>query len=150
MINLCAPAIIYLIFCITQILIDTFKGLYNTAFIKIIVTIMVTFLLNILCEQGLGFVSWIIVFIPFILMTVIVSMILYIFSLDASTGSINYKYDIKNSQDIHIDKTIDALEYINTIKPNNYQYMVPNSKVNNSIVVYETIPTGSSSPAYQS
>ena len=37
MINLCPPAIIYLIFSITQILIDTFKGLYNTAFIKFII-----------------------------------------------------------------------------------------------------------------
>ena len=86
MINLCAPAIIYLIFSVTQILIDTFKGLYNTAFMKVIVTVMVTLLLNILCEKGLSVVSWIIVFIPFILMTVIVSMLLYIFGLDAATG----------------------------------------------------------------
>ena len=71
MINLCPPAIIYLIFSITQILIDTFKGLYNTAFIKFIVMVMITLLLNILCQSGLGTISWIIVFIPFILMTVI-------------------------------------------------------------------------------
>ena len=79
MINLCAPAIIYLIFSITQILIDTYNGMYNTAIMKTIVTIMVTLLLNILCEKGFSVVSWIIVFIPFILMTVIVSMLLYIF-----------------------------------------------------------------------
>lgn len=90
MINLCAPAIIYLIFSITQILIDTFKGLYNTALIKFIVMIMITLLLNILCQSGLGVISWIIVFIPFILMTVIVSMLLYIFGLNASTGKLNY------------------------------------------------------------
>ena len=88
--NLCAPAIIYLIFSITQILIDTFKGLYNTAFIKFIIMIMITLLLNILCQSGLGTISWIIVFIPFILMTVIVSMLLYIFGLNASTGTLNY------------------------------------------------------------
>jgi len=92
MINLCAPAIIYLIFSITQILIDTFKGLYNTAFIKTIVATMVTLLLNILCSQGLSVVSWIIVFIPFILMTVIVSILLYVFGLDATTGKLNYKH----------------------------------------------------------
>ena len=90
MINLCAPAIIYLIFSITQILIDTFKGLYNTALIKFIIMIMITLLLNILCQSGLGVISWIIVFIPFILMTVIVSMLLYIFGLNASTGTLNY------------------------------------------------------------
>jgi len=93
MVKLCAPAIIYLIFSVTQILIDTIKGLYNTALMKGVVTFMVTILLNILCERGLGVVSWIIVFIPFILMTVIVSMLLYIFGLDAATGRLNYKCD---------------------------------------------------------
>ena len=90
MISLCPPAIIYLIFSITQILIDTFKGLYNTALIKFIIMIMITLLLNILCQSGLGVISWIIVFIPFILMTVIVSMLLYIFGLNATTGTLNY------------------------------------------------------------
>ena len=89
MLNLCAPAIIYLLFSITQILIDTFNGTYNTAIMKSIVAFVITILLNILCEKGLGFVSWIIVFIPFIFMTVIVSMLLYIFGLDEATGKMN-------------------------------------------------------------
>lgn len=88
--QLCAPAIIYLIFSITQILIDTIKGLYNTALMKVIVMIMVTFLLQILCKRGLNVISWIIVFVPFILMTVIVSLLLYFFGLNSSTGKINY------------------------------------------------------------
>ena len=57
---------------------------------KIIVASMITLLLNILCKQGLSVVSWIIVFIPFILMTVIVSILLYAFGLDAATGKIDY------------------------------------------------------------
>ena len=97
MISLCGPAIIYLIFSVTQIIIDVFKGLYNTAFMKAIVMVMVTLLLNILCEKGLSVVSWIIVFIPFIMMTVVVSMLLYIFGLNASTGSINYKCNNSNT-----------------------------------------------------
>jgi hypothetical protein len=91
MIKLCPPAIIYLVFSLTQIIIDTIKGLYNTALFKVVVMVMITFLLNILCEGGLGVISWIIVFIPFILMTVIVSMLLYVFGLDAATGTLNYK-----------------------------------------------------------
>lgn len=86
--RLCPPALIYVVFSTTQIIIDTFKGLYNTAFMKFIVMIMCTLLLNALCENGMGIISWIIVFIPFILMTVIVSMLLYIFGLDIATGSI--------------------------------------------------------------
>lgn len=104
MVKLCTPAIIYLLFSFTQILIDTFKGLYNTALIKIIVMVMVTYLLQILCDRGLNIVSWIIVFIPFILMTVIVTMILYIFGLDASTGTVNYRCKDSKDNNIHIDK----------------------------------------------
>ena len=94
--QLCAPAIIYLIFSITQILIDTFKGLYNTAFMKTIVMIMVTFLLQILCKSGLNIISWIIVFIPFIFMSVIVSLLLYFFGWNASTGKLNYSCKSQN------------------------------------------------------
>jgi len=90
MIELCPPALIYLIFSATQIIIDIFKGLYNTAFFKFIVMIMITFLLNALCQGGLSIISWFIVFIPFILMSVIVTMLLYVFGLDVATGKFNY------------------------------------------------------------
>jgi len=89
MIQLCPPAIIYVIFSTTQILIDTFNGLFNAALMKTIVMLMVTFLLQILCESGLNVISWIIVFIPFILMTTIVSVILYVFGLDIATGKLS-------------------------------------------------------------
>ena len=86
--NLCAPALIYMIFSLTQIIIDTFKGLYNTAFFKSIVMMLVTFLLNALCESGMGVISWLIVFIPFIFMTLIVTILLYVFGLDEATGTL--------------------------------------------------------------
>jgi len=89
MINLCTPAIIYLIFSITQMLIDILKGLYNTAIMKLIVTVMVTLLLQILCQQGLNVVSWIIVFVPFILTTVVVTILLYTFGLDVAKGKLH-------------------------------------------------------------
>ena len=84
--ELCPPALIYLIFSLTQIVIDTIKGFYNTAFLKIWVTFAFTVLLNTLCKMNLGIVSWIIVFIPFILMTLFISILLIMFGLDPSTG----------------------------------------------------------------
>ena len=45
-------------------------------------------MLNYLCSSGLGILSWIIVFIPFILMTVIVTMLLFVFNLDPKTGNL--------------------------------------------------------------
>ena len=97
MINLCAPALIYLAFSLTQIIIDTFKGLYNTAFFKFIVMIIITILLNALCVSGMGIISWIIVFIPFILMSVIVTILLYVFGLDPATGKLNINCDNASS-----------------------------------------------------
>lgn len=176
MINLCPPAIIYIIFSITQILIDTFKGLYNTAFIKIIVMIMITFLLQILCQSGLNVVSWIIVFIPFILMTVIVSMLLYIFGLNATTGKLNYscnddKKTAKNPQNVTLDSSGNIViynpyynPYKNPVYYNSPYVIVPKPPTNPNVpqtiqqlqqttqnidtsAVYDTY--GSSSPAYQ-
>jgi predicted membrane protein len=84
--GLCPPALIYLIFSISQVVIDTVKGFYNTALVKMILAIIFTFMLNYLCSSGLGILSWLIVFIPFILMTVIVTMLLFVFNLDPKTG----------------------------------------------------------------
>ena len=163
MINLCAPAIIYLIFSITQILIDTFKGLYNTAFMKSIVMVMVTILLNILCEKGLSIVSWVIVFIPFIMMTVIVTMLLYVFGLDATTGKLNYTGSNSNTTSTN-GVTVDSLgniiiydpEYNSAKNPVYYQspnIIVPNPANNNNVQPSTAIyspSNSSSSPAYQS
>ena len=98
MFELCSPALIYLIFSIVQIIFDTLNGLYNTAFMKSIVMVIVTFLLNILCQRGLGVVSWIIVFVPFILTTVVVTMLLYIFGMNATTGTLDYKCNEKEKE----------------------------------------------------
>jgi len=88
-INLCPPAIIYLIFSSIQIVIDVFQGMYNTAFMKTFVTIVITMLLQYLCSIDLTIISWIIVLLPFILMTTIVAILLYTFGLDPSTGKIH-------------------------------------------------------------
>jgi predicted membrane protein len=50
--------------------------------------IIFTFLLNMLCAQGLGIVSWILVFIPFMLMSLITAILLYVFGLDPYSGKI--------------------------------------------------------------
>jgi hypothetical protein len=83
---LCPPSLIYLIFSAIQIIFDLLSGLYNTAFLKIVVSIIITILLNILCQQGLGVISWIIVFLPFLFMSVIITVLLYIFGLDIAFG----------------------------------------------------------------
>jgi hypothetical protein len=88
----CPPAILYIFFSLTHIIIDIFQNTYNSAFIKFIMMIIFTFCLNFLCERGLGIVSWFIVFIPFIMMTLITTILLFTFGLSPKSNNINKKY----------------------------------------------------------
>jgi hypothetical protein len=78
--------VLYLGFSIIQIVIDLFRGQQNSAFLKVIVMIVFTILLNQLCIGGLTILSWFIVFIPFILMTYVTTILLYVFGLNPSKG----------------------------------------------------------------
>jgi hypothetical protein len=94
--NLCAPAQLYVAFSITQIIIDIFKNMHNTAFFKFMIMIIFTIMLNVLCKRGLGIVSWMIVFLPFIMMTIITTLLLFTFGLSPENGKLNYstKYPV--------------------------------------------------------
>ena len=98
--ELCPPALIYLVFSITQVVIDTVRGMYNTALMKIWVAVVFTILLNYLCTLGLGIVSWLIVFVPFILMTVIVAILLLMFGLDPTSGKMKVKKKLNNEDEV--------------------------------------------------
>ena len=86
--GLCPPSIIYASFMSVHIIVDTFKSQYNSAFLKFWIMIVITILLNYLCDMGLGIVSWLLVSIPIIMMTVITSGLLYYFGLDKASGKI--------------------------------------------------------------
>jgi hypothetical protein len=102
--DVCAPAILFLGFSLTQIVIDLFKNLYSIALIKLPIMIIFTVLLNILCKRGLGIVSWLIVFIPFILMTFISIILLYVFGISPFTEKLNYSVKTYNDAPTDEDK----------------------------------------------
>lgn len=102
-------------------------------------------------------------------MTVIVSMLLYIFGLDAATGSLNYKCGGKQEKcgdGISIDRSGNIIiydpEYNPATNPVYYQspnIIVPNPHSNDPMKPMDAepvkpgsppIPNGTSSPAYQS
>ena len=76
--NVCSPAIIYVAFSFIHILIDIIKSSYDDALSKFCIMIVFTTILNILCERGLGVISWFIVFIPFITMTLLSQILLMV------------------------------------------------------------------------
>lgn len=92
--KLCTPAILYLGLTLTQVIIDTYKGMYNAAFLKTLVMVVMTLVLNILCKRNFTLIAWLIVFIPFILMTYITSILFFVFGLSPSKeDGLNYEVD---------------------------------------------------------
>jgi uncharacterized protein YacL len=91
------PALIYLVYSFTHVVIDTYRGLYNTAVIELWIGVVFTLLLNVLCDQELGIIAWLIISIPFLLMTVIASLILFVFRLNPATGQA-IQTDTSNTQ----------------------------------------------------
>ena len=86
--TLCMPALMYLVFMVFHIIFDMYYGLYNMVLIKIAICTIGTLLLNILCESGMSVISWLIVSIPFVMMTVIAVYILFMLRLNPATGKI--------------------------------------------------------------
>ena len=83
---LCMPALIFLLFSVTHVIVDMYKENYDKAVIEFLIGSIFTLLLNLLCQQGLGIVSWFIVSIPFLLMTTIAGILLYSFKVNPATG----------------------------------------------------------------
>lgn len=96
--KLCPPAILYVAFSLTHIILDIFKNLYNSALLKFLIMIIFTIVLNMLCKNGLGIISWLIVFIPFISMTIITSLLLMALKLSPSVGSVSQNDNKKDNK----------------------------------------------------
>ena len=98
--KLCSPALLYLGFSLTQITIDIFNNHFNKALIKFVIMTFFTLILNILCNRGLGMVSWIVVFLPFILLTYITSILLFVFGLEPLPSDYNYVIKTNNNNNV--------------------------------------------------
>ncbi len=93
------PAILYIGFTLTHIIIDLFNKLYNTAILKFVLMIIFTTMLDLLCKSGLTVISWIIVFLPFILLTAITILLLFSLGLSPDKGFL--KYEVKTDNDVN-------------------------------------------------
>jgi len=95
--GLCGPGLVYIGFSLIQIFIDIYNGVMNAAFLKFIIMIVFTLIINILCDLGFSVIAWFLVLIPIIMMTFISSLLLQVFGLDSKNKNITSK---KISNDI--------------------------------------------------
>lgn len=89
MIKICTPAIVYSVIVSTQIIIDTLKGFYQYAFLKFIIMIIITLLINFLCKRELTSVAWVIVLIPYIYIVFLTFLLIYLFGFDVISKKLN-------------------------------------------------------------
>lgn len=112
--DLCTPAVLYIVYSITQVISKIMKGNYSAALIEMVLSSIFALFLNYLCTINMEIVAWTIIFIPFLLMSVIIALLLYLFGRDPETGRILFnQYDeSKNTPD---DTSFDIREITNSL-----------------------------------
>ena len=115
----CAPTLIFIGFSLIQILIDFYKGLTKEAFIKFVVMIIFSVIINILCNLGYRVIAWFLVFIPIIMMTLISTLLLKVFGTNTEDKDLRSQIKLrsKDFSDNIIEKDGDF--YLNDSEDNN-------------------------------
>jgi predicted neutral ceramidase superfamily lipid hydrolase len=132
--KICSPALIYLVFALSQVIIDTYKRAYNIAFVKFIQMVVFTLMLNLLCTRNLTWISWIIVAVPFIFMGFMTLMLMYVLKLDGRDNVIvDDDEDDGNTEED--DKETDENDNLSDDNPNNDNDNVVYVRSNQKVVV---------------
>jgi len=114
--GICGPALVYIGFSLVQIFIDIYAGVFNSAFLKFIVMIIFTLIINILCSLGYSVIAWVLVFIPIIMMTLISTLLLRVFGLDPE------KKDLRKNLNSARDVSLNLFDITDTELLNQQQY----------------------------
>ena len=114
--GICGPALVYIGFSLIQIFIDIYAGVFNSAFLKFIVMIIFTLVINILCDLGYSVIAWVLVFIPIIMMTLISTLLLRVFGLDPD------KKDLRKNLNSARDVSLNLFDITDTELLNQQQY----------------------------
>lgn len=96
--QICPPALIYVIYMTIQVVLDIFQGFYNRSIVKIILLFLIGAGLNMLCKNGYFVLAWILVFVPFVLMSLVVVTILYLLKKKETSGDVKTEKDKQDNQ----------------------------------------------------
>jgi hypothetical protein len=100
--GICGPGLVYIGFSLIQIFIDIYNGVMNQAFLKFIIMLVFTLIINILCDLGFSVIAWFLVFIPIIMMTIISTLLLQVFGLDSENKNLNSRKITKDISNIDL------------------------------------------------
>jgi len=103
----CIPALLYIIFASVQIIFDLVNEMWTLAITKTFVAIIFTFVLNMLCDNGLSVISWILVCIPFILTLLLFEILIFILGVKNEINEPSKKKTNYNNNNINQNQFID-------------------------------------------
>ena len=120
----CGPTLIFIGFSLIQIFIDLYKGVINNAFIKFIVMVVFSVILNILCDLGYKVIAWFLVFIPIIMMTLISTLLLKVFGTNPNEKYLRNQLKLrgKDLSDNYVDASGNYLGGANLLNQQKYAY----------------------------
>ena len=144
---LCMPALIFLLFSVTHVIVDMYKEQYDRALIEFFIGAIFTLLLNLLCQQGLGIVSWFIISIPFLLMTTIAGILLYSFQVNPATGQPLQTSQSKSSYAYPIEAKVAAYDKNNKFTPTAQVTNQPQTTPTTPTATTPTTPTATTPTA---
>ncbi len=118
---LCSPALLYVIFASVQIIFDLFNEMWTLAITKTFVAIIFTFVLNMLCINGLSVISWFLIIIPFIFTLLLVEILIFILGVKEIIIDSELK-DNKNNDKNNKNRFID-ISYAETPHIDNIEHV---------------------------
>jgi hypothetical protein len=86
---LCPPALLYAVIMFIYLILELFNEKYHQAFVKAIVGIVFTCILQAFCQMNLGIISWIFVMIPIVFYTYLTLLTFFVFGLKTDKKIIN-------------------------------------------------------------
>jgi hypothetical protein len=118
---LCSPALLYVIFASVQIIFDLFNEMWMLAITKTFVAVIFTFVLNMLCVNGLSMISWFLILIPFLFTLLLVEILIFILGVQNKISEPIKKETIinnkNNNQRQFIDISYSETPHIEDVNP---------------------------------
>jgi hypothetical protein len=95
---LCPPALLYAVIMLVYIILELSNENYHEAFVKGLIGIIFTCILQAFCQMNFGIVSWIIVMIPIVFYTYITLLVFWMFGLNPDKKSNVGNSNMKSSE----------------------------------------------------
>jgi len=83
----CMPAVVFVTYMLIQIGVDLYSGYYNVSAMKALFMVVYALLLSFLCSSDMYLFAWVLVFIPFALLSLIIVSLLYVANMKETTGT---------------------------------------------------------------